>query len=169
MKGLVTYNTMIELYARAGKRSEAFAVYNSMRDTGLKPDKITMTSLIKAVVQDGDIVTACVFLRDMKVLNFETDVVAYNTVIRSLCDKLWWYDARELVAEMEECGIRPDEKTYGLLMNGLLKANKPAACLNLFEAACTDQRTDPEIAGWDTGGAWNHVRRILSKQFNIEC
>ena len=88
MKDLVTYNTMIELYARAGKRSEAFAVYNSMRDTGLKPDKITMTSLIKAVVQDGDIVTARVFLRDMKVLNFETDVVAYNTVIRSLCDKL---------------------------------------------------------------------------------
>lgn len=140
-KDLISYNIMIEAYARAGRRSDAFAIYNSMRDAGVNPDKVSITSLIKAVVKDDDIETARLFLRDMKNNNIEADVVAYNTVIRALCDKLQWYDAKELVAEMETSGINPDQKTYGLLMNGLMKANKPGACLTLFEAACADQRT----------------------------
>lgn len=140
-KDLVSYNIMIEAFARAGKRSDAFAIYNSMREAGVNPDKVSITSLIKAVVQDDDIETARLFLKDMKNNNIDADVVAYNTVIGGLCDKLQWYDANELVAEMEASGISPDQKTYGLLMNGLMKANKPGACLTLFEAACADQRT----------------------------
>jgi len=140
-KDLVSYNIMMDAFARGGRRSDAFGIYNSMTEAGVKPDKVSITSLIKAVVQDDDIETARLFLRDMKNNNIEADVIAYNTVIRALCDKLQWYDAKELVAEMETSGINPNQKTYGLLMNGLMKANKPGACLTLFEAACADQRT----------------------------
>eukprot|EP01083_Nonionella_stella_P318318 1162847_1 len=42
---------------------------------------------------------------------------------------------------MEARGISPDAKTYGLLMNGLLKLNKPGPCLTLFESVCADQTT----------------------------
>jgi len=140
-KNLVSYNIMIEAYARIGNRSDAFAVYNSLRDAGLKPDKISITGLIKAVVTDNDIETARILLRDMKTNNIKPDVVTYNTMIRTLCEKLQWYEAKELVADMETCGIDPNQKTYGLLMNGLMKAKQPQACLTLFESACADPRT----------------------------
>ena len=140
-KNLATYNTMIGMYARCGRRQEAFEVFRSMKTTGTKPDKFTITALIKAVVADGDFETARNLLRDMKKAGIDADVVAYNTVIRELCQRSAWFEAKELVAEMESSGVNPDSKTYGLLMNGLLKLRKPGPCLTLFESACSDQRT----------------------------
>ncbi len=140
-KNLVTYNTIISIYANAGRRKEAFDVFNSMRQIDLKPDKITITSLIKACISDGDLETAQTLLKNMRKANIEVDLRAYNTVIKALCDNLKWYEAKELVTDMEFRGVKPDGMTYGLLMNGLLKANKPGPCLTLFEAACSDQST----------------------------
>jgi hypothetical protein len=62
-------------------------------------------------------------------------------MIRSLCDKYPCFEAKKLVTELKSRGLQPDSKTYGLLMSGLLKADKPSTCLALFESACTDQRT----------------------------
>lgn len=140
-KSVVTYNTMISAYTRSGRRSDAFAILQEMTELGLNPDKYTITSLVKAVVDDGDIDTALTLLRDMKRAGMKADVVGYNIVIRALCDQSQWFEAKTLVADMEARGITPDGKTYGLLMNGLLRLNKPGPCLTLFESACADQRT----------------------------
>ena len=140
-KNVVSYNTMISAYARCGRRTDAFTLLNEMLEAGLKPDKYTITSLVVAVVKDGDIDTALNLLSDMKKAGIKADAVGYNTVIRSLCDNSQWFEAKSLVADMESRGIKPDSKTYGLLMNGLLKLNKPGPCLTLFESACSDQTT----------------------------
>lgn len=140
-KNLVTYNTMIGGYARSGKREDAFDLFKVMSKAGFKPDKVTVTALIKAVINDYDFDTARNLLKDMRKAGIGADVVTYNTVIRALCGRLRWFEAKELVAEMEANGVNPDGKTYGLLMNGLLKLNKPGPCLTLFESACADQRT----------------------------
>lgn len=142
-KTVVTYNTMINIYSKCGRRNEAFALLNEMLDAGLKPDKFTITSLVNTVVADGDIETALNLLNEMKKAGIKADVVGYNTVIKALCDKSQWFEAKTLVAEMEARGVKPDGKTYGLLMNGLLKLNKPGPCLTLFESACADQNTAP--------------------------
>lgn len=140
-KNEVTYNTMISAYANSGRRTDAFRLLNELLEAGFKPDKFTITSLVKVVVDDGDIETATNLLSDMKKAGIKTDVVGYNTVIRALCEKSQWFEAKSLVGDMEARGINPDSKTYGLLMNGLLKLNKPGPCLTLFESACSDQTT----------------------------
>eukprot|EP00557_Chaetoceros_sp_GSL56_P012533 CAMPEP_0176482110 /NCGR_PEP_ID=MMETSP0200_2-20121128/3198_1 /TAXON_ID=947934 /ORGANISM="Chaetoceros sp., Strain GSL56" /LENGTH=1118 /DNA_ID=CAMNT_0017878399 /DNA_START=2367 /DNA_END=5720 /DNA_ORIENTATION=+ len=140
-KDLVSFNTMIGAYARAGMRQEAYAQFKMMKNSGVKPDKVTITALIKAVLTDDDFDSARQLLKDMKKAGIGADVVTYNTVIQALCAKSKWFEAKELVAEMETNGISPNSKTYGLLMNGLLKLNKPGPCLTLFESACADQRT----------------------------
>ena len=140
-KNLISYNTMIAAYARAEMREKAFAMFREMEEEGVKPDKFTVTSLVKAVVNDGDFDTARNLLRDMKRAGIESDTVGYNYVIQGLCKRSLWFEAKELVADMESRGISPDSKTYGLLMSGLLKLNKPGPCLTLFESACADQRT----------------------------
>jgi len=137
-KNLVSYNTIIGALSRMGRSEDAFAMLDRMKRSGLKPDKFTYTSLIRACVQEGDIQE---LLFDMQEQGVQPDVVMYNTMIRSLCDKYQWFEAKKLVTEMESRGLKPDSKTYGLLMSGLLKANKASACLTLFETACVDQRT----------------------------
>ncbi len=140
-KNIVTYNTMMAAYARTGRRQDAFEEFKLMRQSGIKPDKYSVTSLIKAAVQEKDFEAATNLLDDMRNAGIKADVVAYNTVIQALCARSSWFEAKELVAEMEKAGINPDGKTYGLLMNGLLRLNKPGPCLTLFESACSDQRT----------------------------
>jgi pentatricopeptide repeat protein len=139
-KNLVSFNTMIGALVRMGYSEDAFAMLDRMKRSGIKPDKYTYTSLIRACVHEGDIQE---LLFDMKEQGVQPDVVMYNAMIRLLCDKYQWFEAKNLVGEMESRGLKPDSKTYGLLMRGLLTAKKPSACLTLFETACTDQRTAP--------------------------
>ena len=137
-KNLVSYNTIIGALAKAGRSEDAFAMFDRMKRSGVRPDKYTYTSLIKACVHEGDIQE---LLFDMKEKGVQPDVVMYNAMIRSLCEKYRWFEAKKLITEMESRGLQPDSMTYGLLMSGLLKANKPSTCLTLFESACSDQRT----------------------------
>lgn len=140
-KSLVTFNTMIAAYAKAGKRKDAFEAFKELKQSGLKPDNVSVTSLIKVVVDDDDFDTARNLLKDMKKAGIKADVVTYNTIIRQLCARYKWFEAKDLVADMESNGVEPNAKTYGLLMNGLLKLNKPGPCLTLFESAISDPKT----------------------------
>jgi len=140
-KNVVTYNTMIAAYANAGRRKDAYTIFNSLRKADIMPDKFTTTSLINACINDGDLESAQTLMKNMRKASIEVDLYAYNTMIKALCNKLKWYEAKELVTDMEFRGVKPDGMTYGLLMNGLLKAGQPGPCLTLFEAACADQST----------------------------
>mmetsp|Transcript_4943 Transcript_4943/g.6972 ORF Transcript_4943/g.6972 Transcript_4943/m.6972 type:complete len:1087 (-) Transcript_4943:79-3339(-) len=137
-RDVVSYNTVIGALAKEGRFDDAFEIFESMKQQNVQPDKITYTSLIKACVHDGDIEE---LLLDMKERKVKADVVTYNTMVKVLCDRNRWYDAKNLITDMEASGIMPNSMTYGLLMDALLKANKPAACLTLFESASSDSRT----------------------------
>uniref|UniRef100_A0A7S2E6V1 Pentacotripeptide-repeat region of PRORP domain-containing protein n=1 Tax=Ditylum brightwellii TaxID=49249 RepID=A0A7S2E6V1_9STRA len=140
-KNLVSYNTMINMLAKNRRKQDAFTIFYSMQQAGVKPDKISYTALIKASVESSDIDGARILLSDMIEDEIFPDVVTYNTIIKGLCDRYRWFEAKSLVSEMESYGINPNTMTYSLLMNGLIKADKPAACLTLFEAANVDERT----------------------------
>lgn len=137
-KNIVSYNTMISLFAKSKRSQDAFTVFYSMKQAGMKPDKFTYTSLINACVNEVDVQE---LLYDMQEEGIEADLITYNSVIKSLCDRYKFFEAKKLVTDMEMRGIYPDSMTYGLIMNGLLKANKPGPCLTLFETACADEQT----------------------------
>lgn len=137
-KNDVTYNSVISALTLAGKFEDAFTVFTNMKRVGLRPDKFTYTSLLKACVHEGDLQE---LLYDMKEQGVDDDVVLYNTMIRSLCKEGKMAEARTIVTQMESKGVTANSKTYGILMKGLLNAGKPGACLALFEAASQNPRT----------------------------
>jgi len=144
-KDTVTYNTLINAFAEAKKKNDAYSVFYSMQQNGRSPDKITYTSLIKAIIvsetSSESAIEAMDVLRDMFSQGIDADIVTYNTVIQALCDNGNLFEAKQLASEMELCKIQPNSVTYGLLMNGMMKTNKPGPCLTLFESACLDRRT----------------------------
>jgi pentatricopeptide repeat protein len=137
-KDIVTYNTLISAFTKSGLVDEAFAHFDEMKRSGIRPDKFTYTSLIKACTHDGDMNELLFEMRDRGV---KADVVTYNSVISVLCDDRKWTEATKMVTEMESRGISPDSMTYGLLMNAMLKADRAYACLTLFESACANERS----------------------------
>lgn len=140
-KNLVTFNTMINAFANAGQYQNAYSVFQTMKKSIVRPDRVTYTTLIKASIKSGDVSKAIDLLDDMKWVGIQPDIVSYNNVIESLCNANRLFEAKDLVNEMERAQVSPDSMTYGLLMKGLLKANKPGPCLTLFESAFSDRRT----------------------------
>ena len=137
-KDLVTYNTILGALTKSGAHSEAIETFYAMKNAGVKPDKYSYTSLIKAVISTGDIDE---LLYDMAEQGVEPDVVTYNMIIKSLCEGRQLVQAKKMVNRMEASGISPNSMTYGYLMSGLLKSGNPGACVTLFESACADRRT----------------------------
>jgi len=140
-KDVATYGTMISGFSLAGRSDDAFSLLLSMKQSGIKPNRLIYNSLIKCV-EDEDVIE---LLYDMREEGIEPDLVMYNSWIRVLCDRSKWYEAKNLVVTMESRGISPDTMTYLLLMNGLIKVNKPASALTLFEAANFDPKTRPLV------------------------
>ncbi|KAL7551689.1 hypothetical protein ACHAWF_014875 [Thalassiosira exigua] len=142
-KTLVTYNTMMDAFANAGRYEDAHGIFRRLKGSNvLRPDEVTYTTLIKASIRSGEIDRALDLFDDMKWTGLRPDIVSYNSVIESLCGAGRLYEAKDLVTDMETTGqVAPNSMTYGLLMRGLLRANKPGPCLTLFESACADTRT----------------------------
>mmetsp|Transcript_22966 Transcript_22966/g.49697 ORF Transcript_22966/g.49697 Transcript_22966/m.49697 type:complete len:1104 (+) Transcript_22966:265-3576(+) len=140
-KNLVTFNTMIDAFANAGQYQNADGVFQSLKDSSLRPDIVSYTTLIKASIKSGNLDKAFDILDDMKWIGIQPDIVSYNNIIESLCNANKLFEAKDLVNEMEMTSVSPDSMTYGLLMKGLMRANKPGPCLTLFESACADSRT----------------------------
>ena len=138
VKDIVSYNTVISALDKAGRSEEALAVFCTLKQAGIKPDKFTYTSLIRSCANPLDVQE---LLYDMKELGVKPDIVTYNTVIKTLCDRSQWFEAKNMIFDMESNGVKPNSMTYGLLMTGLMKAGKHSSCLSLFESACSDPNT----------------------------
>ncbi|KAG7352728.1 PPR: pentatricopeptide repeat domain containing protein [Nitzschia inconspicua] len=137
-KDAVSYNTVIKALTNNGRYTEAIDVFYQMKRSGVKPDKYSYTSLVKAVLAQDGIEE---FLYDMRDQGVTPDTMTFNTIIRCLCEQRNLSAARKVVTMMEEAGVSPDSWTYGYLMTGLTENGNPSAALTLFETACSESRT----------------------------
>ncbi|CAJ1953306.1 unnamed protein product [Cylindrotheca closterium] len=141
-KDLVSYNIILNALTTRHRYQEAVNLFYQMKRLGIKPDKFSYTSLMKAIASDidveGDIEEV---IYDMKEQGVSPDIVTFNTAIRSLCAQRRIIAAKRMVAMMEDCGVSPDSMTYGYLMKSLIDAGKASAALTLFETACSERKT----------------------------
>ena len=75
--------------------------------------------------------TSRTLLRKMKEHELESDVFTINIVIKALCKRLKWYEAKNLAAQMELSGVSHNSIMYGLLMNGLFDGRQTASLFNV--------------------------------------
>jgi pentatricopeptide repeat protein len=137
-KDSVSYNTVIKALTNNGRFQEAIETFYQMKKVGVRPDKYSYTSLIKAVMVDADVEE---LLYDMKEEGVNPDVKTFNTIIKNLCEQKKIAAAKKIVGMMDTSGVAPDSWTYGYLMKGLMDGGNPSAALTLFETACSDRRT----------------------------
>ncbi|GAX13527.1 hypothetical protein FisN_27Lh031 [Fistulifera solaris] len=137
-RDIVTYNTFLNTLVKAGKSTESFRLFDQMKRSKVRPDKYTYYALMKSCKNNMDLQE---LFYDMQEYNIPIDVVFYNAMIQNLSENREWSQATKLIQEMETKGVSPQAMTYGILMNGMLRADKPNACLALFESACVNSKT----------------------------
>ncbi|XP_002979199.2 pentatricopeptide repeat-containing protein At1g11290, chloroplastic [Selaginella moellendorffii] len=143
-KNLVTWNTMISVYAHGDRPEEALSIYNAMGEQYIQPDHITFTSVLAAcasigVLQNGKRIhghvkvfrmedhasvatglvkmySQCGSVGDAREV-FETmnrDLVAWNTMIAGYAQHGYTEQAVELFHKMD---VIPDEVTFVSLLD----------------------------------------------------
>ncbi|KAK6127461.1 hypothetical protein DH2020_038810 [Rehmannia glutinosa] len=117
---LITYNTIINGLCNKGDLKQAHNLIDEMCMKGLKPDKITYTTLIDGSCKEGDLEIALELKAKMIKESIALDDVAYTALISGLCQGRA-VDAERMLREMLRVGLKPDDGTYTMIINGFVR------------------------------------------------
>ncbi|KAK1321313.1 Pentatricopeptide repeat-containing protein [Acorus calamus] len=96
----VLWNSIIRAYTRARRHSEALAIYHSMSDRNLAPDKHTFTFVLKACTGASDSQLGLSIHRQIKRRGLESDVFIGTALVDMYCKLGRIRTAREVFDRM---------------------------------------------------------------------
>lgn len=114
---LVTYNTLIDAFARAGDMTGVGKVFMGMCSRGVEPDLITYSTAIKGYCVQGDVETGIRLVGRMREKGIEPDAVLYNSVLDGCAHQQLRNLTERVLADMEgPGGIAPSNYTLSILV-----------------------------------------------------
>jgi pentatricopeptide repeat protein len=133
------YTTLMKGYMNAGRVDDVVATLRAMQHEGKtiatsRPDHVTFTTAISALVAAGDTERARAILDDeMAEAGVPPNRVTYNVMLKGYCQQLQMTKARELFLHFQEAkGIEPDVVSYNTLMDGCVVTDDSPGALALF-------------------------------------
>uniref|UniRef100_A0A0A9DIB2 Pentacotripeptide-repeat region of PRORP domain-containing protein n=1 Tax=Arundo donax TaxID=35708 RepID=A0A0A9DIB2_ARUDO len=134
------YTTLMKGYMNAGRVDDVVAMLRAMQREGettpaSRPDHVTYTTVISALVAAGDMDRARAVLDDMAADGVPANRVTYNVLLKGYCHQLQITKARDLFQEMttkQQSMIEPDVVTYNTLMDGCVLTDDSAGALAVF-------------------------------------
>ncbi|RLM92085.1 pentatricopeptide repeat-containing protein [Panicum miliaceum] len=132
------YTTLMKGYMNTGRVDDVVAVLRAMlREAetvpASRPDHVTYTTVISALVAAGDMARARAVLDEMAAAGVPANRVTYNVLLKGYCQQLQIGKARELFEEMvTDAGIQPGVVTYNTLMDGCVLTDDSAGALAFF-------------------------------------
>ncbi|CAA7409343.1 unnamed protein product [Spirodela intermedia] len=125
---VVTFNIRIDGYCKKGRIREAMRFLQEMEEKNCSPTLETMTTLVHGAGVAKDASLARRLFDEMPARYLTHDAGAYNALMAALVrgkDQSW--SAVEMMEEMEEKGIVPDDVTYHTALWGLTAGAAAAA------------------------------------------
>jgi pentatricopeptide repeat protein len=114
---LVTYNTLIDAFARAGDMAGVGKVFTGMCSRNVEPDLITYSTAIKGYCVRGDLETGIRLLGRMRQKGIEPDAVLYNSLLDGCAHQQLRKLTEKVLADMEgPAGIAPSNYTLSILV-----------------------------------------------------
>jgi pentatricopeptide repeat protein len=128
-----TYNCLLEVFAKAGHVDFLELRLQEMKSRpGLKPDKFTLTSLLRCYCNVGRLDNAMEIL-DIIESNNSVDVHVLTILIVAFCKWGKIEKTCELVGRMETHGMHPNEKTFIVLIHGFVKQGRVDKAQEMFD------------------------------------
>ncbi|GER45286.1 pentatricopeptide repeat-containing protein [Striga asiatica] len=132
---LFTYNTLISMYCKKAMHYEALCVQERMKISGISPDIVTYNLLIYSYSREGRVREALRLFKEIKggVLpnHMGSAELAFNAILRRLCEEGRIQDANRLLNEMGERKIEPDNVTCNTLINAYCKIGDMRSALKV--------------------------------------
>jgi len=183
----VTYNTLLDGCARYGLFDRGMSVLKEMRDAGVPPSNFTLSVLVKLATrakQPGKAFELCDSM--CKEFGIRPNVHVYNNLIQAAtwCSKGAAHvragvgqdlqTALQTVARMFAEKVRPDARTYTLLLKCCVAAEEPEQGLQLLQSACGLRGSHPKLTNFSSiailrSGPGTIPQEVLTEVLDYAC
>ncbi|KAL0456646.1 UNVERIFIED_CONTAM: putative pentatricopeptide repeat-containing protein, mitochondrial [Sesamum latifolium] len=149
---IMSYNSLINGYCKQGRIDEAWDLFVEVPCKGLQHDTVIYTTMIQGLFHKGRFADGWKLFNNMESRGIMPNLVTYNVLLDGLCkthqiaeafsfvrmmeDKGLIEDAKSLLVEMEKSGCAPNNVTYNVMIQGLLKRNELYNAMPLMEEMC---------------------------------
>jgi len=131
---IVTYNTLIDACARAGRMENLPKILEDMKTYRVKPNVITYSTMLKGHCQNGDIQTAFAILDQMKKdAHLKPDEIMYNSLLDGCAQNGLVNEGLKLLEEMQREGVQPSNFTLSILVKLMNRARRLEQAFSLVE------------------------------------
>lgn len=118
-----TYNTLIDLYGKAGRLKDAAETFAEMLKNGVAMDAFTFNTMIFICGSHGNLSEAEALLNKMEERGIPPDTKTYNIFLSLYADVGNIDAALKCYRKIREAGLFPDVVTYRALLHILCKNN----------------------------------------------
>eukprot|EP00930_Biecheleria_cincta_P037912 TRINITY_DN2605_c0_g2_i1.p1 TRINITY_DN2605_c0_g2~~TRINITY_DN2605_c0_g2_i1.p1 ORF type:complete len:1113 (-),score=243.30 TRINITY_DN2605_c0_g2_i1:322-3537(-) len=128
----ITYNTVLDALAKSGLMAEVPAIFETMRQRQIEPDKITYSTLIKGYCVVGELDCALQLFEELKAdERLEVDEIVYNSLIDG-CGRLRKsQQALEFLDDMAKNNVKPSNYTMSIMVKLLGRSRRLPDALKL--------------------------------------
>jgi pentatricopeptide repeat protein len=135
---LLTYSTVIKGMIKAKNFTEAYRIYNKLRQTTIKLDEIVFNIMIDGFAEAGEKQKAEDLFIEMKKLNVKRSSIIYSILIKMYTRSCLKNEedlpkATNLINLMREDGIKPSIIAYTTIMQMHLRKKNIKAAINIFQ------------------------------------
>lgn len=118
-----TYNTLIDLYGKAGRLKDAAEVFGEMLRSGVAMDAITFNTMIYTCGSHGHLAEAEALLTKMEERRISPDTKTYNIFLSLYADVGNIDAALKCYRKIRKVGLYPDVVTHRALLHILCQRN----------------------------------------------
>ncbi|KDP24178.1 hypothetical protein JCGZ_25835 [Jatropha curcas] len=118
-----TYNTLIDLYGKAGRLSDAADIFSDMVKSGVPMDTITFNTMIYTCGSSGHLSEAETLLNKMEERGISPDTRTYNIFLSLYADAGNIDAAIKCYQKIRDVGLFPDTVTHRTILHELCERN----------------------------------------------
>merc|ERR1719364_630248 len=145
---LVTYNMLIDTYARVGDMTRVSKMFKDMCERGVDPDLITYSTVIKGYCVQGDLEQAIQLFTLMRKRGITPDAVLFNSIIDGAARKQMTSLVEQVFSDMESSGVSPGNFTLSILVKMYGKNHDIETAYSYFDtlpALCRCRLSQPPM------------------------
>jgi len=132
----ITYNTLIDGCARFGHYERGMALLAEMQEQGVRPSNFTLSVLAKLATRSRRPERAFEICDDLaKRYGLRLNVQVYNNLVHACTANQDLQRGLKLLEQMQREGVRPDSRTFTLLLRGSLASGEVKETAALLRAA----------------------------------
>jgi len=146
----ITYNTLIDGCARYGLYEKGVLLLREMQEAGVRPSNFTLSVLVKLATRSRRPEKAFDLCKELtQQYNLRLNVQVYNNLIHACTTHQDMQHALQVLEQMLQEKIRPDVRTYTLLLRGSVAYGDVWETAGLLRAAYGLSGAHPTIAQFD--------------------